>query len=224
MLVDIIIIVIVAIFVLIGWKRGLLLSVYSLLSMFIAVALACMLSPLVSSAIEAAGVQDKLETNITEYLDTRLTEKFGENADITVDEASDELMLPSFITGKLSDGVKESAQNTIHSISQSIASNAAEFVCTMIAFLIVFIVVLIILHVIKIVLKIASRLPVLKQADALGGLIVGFVEGILFICILTLILSVFASSPSTQSIVSSVQNSHIGKFFYENNFIGHIMW
>lgn len=223
MLVDIVVVVVIALFVLIGWKRGFLLSVYSLVSMIIAIVLACVLSPVVSSAVEATGVHDKLDTSITEYLDTRLAEKFGENVDITVDEASNELMLPSFISDRISEDIKKGESGQIHSISQRLASEASGFVCTMIAFIIVFIIVLIILHVIKVVLKVATKLPVLKQADALGGLIIGFAEGIVFVCILSMILSVFASSPSAQNIIASVQESHIGRLFYENNFIGYIM-
>ena len=44
MIVDIIIAAVAVLFAFIGWKRGFLLSVYSLLSMVIAVALSCMLS------------------------------------------------------------------------------------------------------------------------------------------------------------------------------------
>ena len=47
MLVDIIVVVIVLAFILVGWKRGFLLSVYALFSMIVAVALACVLSPAV---------------------------------------------------------------------------------------------------------------------------------------------------------------------------------
>ena len=40
MLVDIIVVVIVLAFILVGWKRGFMLSVYDLFSMIVAVALA----------------------------------------------------------------------------------------------------------------------------------------------------------------------------------------
>ncbi len=63
MLVDIIVVVIVLAFILVGWKRGFMLSVYALFSMIVAVALACVLSPAVSAGLEKTGLQDKLETN-----------------------------------------------------------------------------------------------------------------------------------------------------------------
>ena len=94
MLVDIIVVVIVFGFILIGWRRGFLLSVYSLFSMIIAIVLACILSPIVSSGIEKTGVRDKLETKISAYVETELTDKFGANASVSAEEAADELPLP----------------------------------------------------------------------------------------------------------------------------------
>lgn len=64
MLVDIIIVVIVLGFILVGWRRGFLLSVYALFSMIIAIVLACVLTPVVSSGLEKTGIPDKLETKI----------------------------------------------------------------------------------------------------------------------------------------------------------------
>ena len=68
-----------------------------------------------------------------------------------------------------------------------------------------------------------DMLPVLKQADAVGGVLIGFVQGVLFICVLALLLSVFSSTQSMRGIVSAVEDSHIAKYIYENNFIGQII-
>lgn len=57
MLVDIIIVVIVLGFILVGWRRGFLLSVYALFSMIIAIVLACVLTPVVSSGLEKREFQ-----------------------------------------------------------------------------------------------------------------------------------------------------------------------
>ena len=222
MLVDIIVVVIVFGFILIGWRRGFLLSVYSLFSMIIAIVLACILSPIVSSGIEKTGVRDKLETKISAYVETELTDKFGANASVIAEEAADELPLPGFLTGKIAENVKENATAPIQHISDSIAAKSAEFVCELIAFIIVFFVVVAIMIVLKSVLRLATKLPVLKQVDALGGVLIGFAEGILFICVLALLLSIFSSAQSMQGIVSAVEKSHIAKFIYENNFIGRI--
>ena len=67
MLVDIIVVVIVLAFILVGWKRGFMLSVYALFSMIVAVALACVLSPAVSAGLEKTGLQDKLETKLLQH-------------------------------------------------------------------------------------------------------------------------------------------------------------
>lgn len=223
MLVDIILVVLVLGFILVGWKRGFLLSVYSLFSMIIAIVLACVLSPLVSSGIEKTGIPDKLETKISSYVETELTDKFGANADVSAEEAAAELPLPDFLIGKIAENVIENDATPIKSISNRIGAKSAEFICDIIAFILVFFIVVAIMMTLKIVLKLATKLPVLKQADAVGGVLIGFVEGILFICVLALLLSVFSSAQSMQGIVDAVEKSHIAKFIYQNNFIGKII-
>ena len=200
MLVDIIVVVIVLAFILVGWKRGFLLSVYALFSMIVAVALACVLSPAVSAGLEKTGLQDKLETKISAYVETELTEKFGENADISTEEAAEELPLPSFLTGKIAEDAEESAVSPIKSVSERVGIQSAGLICGIIAFILIFFIVMVIMMVLKIILKLASKLPVLKQADAVGGVLIGFVQGVLFICVLALLLSVFSSTQSMRGI------------------------
>lgn len=223
MLVDIIIVVIVLGFILVGWRRGFLLSVYALFSMIIAIVLACVLTPVVSSGLEKTGIPDKLETKISSYVETELTDKFGANADVSAEEAADELPLPGFLAGKIADDIKAGADAPIKSISRSVGRKSAEFICSIIAFILVFFIVVAIMTVLKSILKLATKLPVLKQADAVGGVLIGFAEGVVFLCVLALLLSVFSSAQSMQGIVSAVEKSHIAKFIYENNFIGKII-
>ena len=220
MLVDIIIVVIVLGFILVGWRRGFLLSVYALFSMIIAIVLACVLTPVVSSGLEKTGIPDKLETKISSYVETELTDKFGANADVSAEEAADELPLPGFLAGKIADDIKAGADAPIKSISRR---KSAEFICSIIAFILVFFIVVAIMTILKSILKLATKLPVLKQADAVGGVLIGFAEGVVFLCVLALLLSVFSSAQSMQGIVSAVEKSHIAKFIYENNFIGKII-
>lgn len=223
MLVDIIIVVIVLGFILVGWRRGFLLSVYALFSMIIAIVLACVLTPVVSSGLEKTGIPDKLETKISSYVETELTDKFGANADVSAEEAADELPLPGFLAGKIADDIKAGADAPIKSISRSVGRKSAEFICSIIAFILVFFIVVAIMTILKSILKLATKLPVLKQADAVGGVLIGFAEGVVFLCVLALLLSVFSSAQSMQGIVSAVEKSHIAKFIYENNFIGKII-
>lgn len=81
----------------------------------------------------------------------------------------------------------------IKSISRSVGRKSAEFICSIIAFILVFFIVVAIMTILKSILKLATKLPVLKQADAVGGVLIGFAEGVVFLCVLALLLSVFSS-------------------------------
>ena len=77
-----------------------------------------------------------------------------------------------------------------------IAFRLADIVLTAIAYLVIMVVVSIVLRVVVAATGLIRRLPVIKQADKLGGLIVGLVEGIavVFFTVVTAISGTQAAS------------------------------
>jgi uncharacterized membrane protein required for colicin V production len=78
------------------------------------------------------------------------------------------------------------------------------------------------MQVLKIALKIAVKLPLVKQTDKIGGILVGFLQGALFVLVLLLFVSTLSSTEFMSGIVKEIENSTITAFLYESNFIGKI--
>lgn len=223
MLVDIILIAVLALFVFIGWKRGLVMSIFLLASTILAIFLAGVLSPVVSEGLEKLGAAEKMAPTFTEYIEDVMQEEYLEKGKSNVNNATKSLPLPGFIKDKLAVNVEYVAQEEISELAGDIGLRAAELVCALLAFVIVFVLVMIIMMVLKRVLKIVVKIPILKQTDQIGGIIIGFVQGALFVLVVLLVISVLASASYMHTVVEAVENSTITKFVYESNFIGKII-
>ena len=227
MLVDIILVLIILAFVVLGWIRGFMLSVFALASTLVAIILASMLSPVVSSWIEKTGAADAMGNKFASYVETGLTENLDKAANVNIEEAVAELPLPQFFTESISDKITEQtvemSEESIKNISEKIGQEAATVVCGIIGFIIVFVIVYVLLQVVKNVLKIASKLPIIKQADKLGGIAIGLVEGVLFVLLILLIVSMFSSVQGMKGVIEAVEESTLARFAYENNIIGKII-
>ena len=222
MIVDIILIAIMAIAVFVGWKRGLVMSVFLLGATIIAIFVASVLSPVVATGLEKLGVADAMAPKFSSIVEENLMEEYNENGAVDVNSAIEKLPLPSFLTEKISSGVNDKAEESISKISADIGAKAATLACAVIAFIIIFVLVIIVMQVLKIALKIAVKLPLVKQTDKIGGILVGFLQGALVVLVLLLFVSTLSSTEFMSGIVKEIENSTITAFLYESNFIGKI--
>lgn len=223
MLVDIILIAVIGLAVFLGWKRGLVLSVFLLGSTILAIFLASILSPVVSMGLDKMGVAKAMTPGFSSIVEESLTEEYEKSKEIDIETATEKLPLPSFLSEEISTKVDDTAEESISKISNKIGSQAAGVVCSIIAFVIVFIIVMIAMQIIKAALKIVVKLPFLNRVDKIGGIIVGFIEGVLFVLVFLLFVSALSPVGFMQSAVRAIENSTITRFLYESNFVGKII-
>lgn len=227
MFLDIIFILIVVFFVFLGWKRGLMLSAFSLASTFVALIIAIIFTPAASSWLQNTDTVKDMKTSFSSYIETKLDESVGEMTKTEIDKTIRELPLPEFVTDKLSAGAAEFtddlSEESFADFSQKIGNDAAKIACGLVGFVIVFIIIKIALFIAKYVLKITSQIPVIHQIDKIGGIAIGFAEGVFCVMVLLLLVSFFSSMPQMQGLLDAVNNSHLTKYAYENNLIGEII-
>lgn len=149
---DIIAVLLIFLFAVIGMRRGLMLTILDVCSLAISIIVSVMFAGPVSKLIMSMGVEDKF---------------------------------------------------------QSLA----------IAFIVVFVVSWIGLYILKALVKILQKLPIIRQLDGLGGLLVGLAGGVLVVCVFAVFLHTFGSQETVASLLKTVDESVVMKFFYEKNFI-----
>ena len=207
LIVDILIIAIIALFIFWGYHRGLIGVAFKIITFFAAIIIALLLYNPVSNIIIE-------KTQIDENIENSIIEKFSSKEDEQIKEEDIENMsevLVNYIknyTSEVQDATVSMVAKQVSTLSINVAVAIGLFILTKIL-LIIF----------KALSKILAELPVINQFDKTGGIIYGLLEGILVILIILAIISLCASMIENFEIVSSINNSYIGKFLYNNNII-----
>ena len=218
---DIVVILVILLFAYLGYRRGLLLGIYSIGAYFIAIFLGFVLRKPVVAFINKTPLPDKLYNNIYNRLLEYNTSKAGEGV-VSSKDYIESLKLPSLIENFLKKNIA-GGQSAFESLAESISAKVTGFIITVLAFLVTFVIVLILMLILKRIFKTARELPVIKQVDSLGGILLGALEGILIVCIAVLFVYLFSSRESFAPVLESIEESKIAYFFFEKNFLAGIL-
>lgn len=222
-IVDVVIVLIIGISVLIGKKRGLVLSLISTLSIVIAMVASYFLMPPVSSLIVKAGLQEKAETAIGSVVEEG-AKALGDKATVTCEQLMENSQIPEFMKKGISSIMSsEKKDGGVREMSDKIATKVAGASVKILAFLISFLVVSIALLIIKLLWKGVKELPVIHQIDSIGGVLFGLVAGILLINCLMLLFGALYSFGLVKDFTGIIRESLLGSLFYEHNLLGMII-
>lgn len=216
---DIILIAVVGISAIVGLVRGLIKTVFGLVSMIVAVLLTIFLTPQVSGYImENTEFDEMISEKSIELLG------IGDSFSIELDDtmAKDvirDLPLPENIVGSLQDNMQPQTIELmdVSNVVDYIGSSVASMAVNALVFFLLFIVISIILNAIVTLLDLISQLPVLDQMNKLGGFLVGTLIGVVIVWIGLLGMSFVISIQATTELSEMIETSILTKLFYYNN-------
>ena len=240
------VILILIIFALIGWRKGVIRLVLSLVSMIITIMAAVVIAPLATTAIKnntnideniAQSIYTVLyENKVDEYfedkqvltggIDISQVESHIQTVTDVVAEVGDKINLPESLTeavkampdSELMSVIREYGEASVKEITiRLIALRLADIVLTAIAYLVIMVVVSIVLRVVVAATGLIRRLPVIKQADKLGGLIVGLVEGIAVVWIFFTVVTAISGTQAASNILVQIHGNAILESLYNCN-------
>ena len=196
---DLIVVLIVALFTFIGYKQGLIKTAIKITSFFIAIIVALILyKPVSTLIIGSTTIDDKIESTIIEKITPE-----GMNPE---DEASE--------TTKIPQGFIKEANNSIKDTAKTITVKIIEL-CTV---LVLYIIARIVLKFIAALGDLIAKLPILKQFNKLGGTVFGALKGLLIVYIILAII--YLISPLLkENTTKKIDESILIKFMYNNNVI-----
>lgn len=143
-----------------------------------------------------------------------------------VAEVGDKINLPESLTeavkampdSELMSVIREYGEASAKEITiRLIAFRLADIVLTAIAYLVIMVVVSIVLRVVVAATGLIRRLPVIKQADKLGGLIVGLVEGIAVVWIFFTVVTAISGTQAASNILVQIHGNAILESLYNCN-------
>ena len=198
LIIDIAIIAIVVLSIFLGYRKGLVALSIQLFAFIIAVVITFILyQPITNFIVNATGIDEAIQNSILEKANDIMQED-SEMSNTIVEEVKND-MLPE--------------------TARTISINIITFVVVIVLFLLVKIG----LRFVTAMANLVAKLPILKQANELGGIIYGFIRGLLIIYVILLVVNISGEISPENSVYKSVNETNLGKFMVEYNVLNVFM-
>lgn len=203
MVLDIFVIALIALSMLLGYKKGLVNLAIKLMALFLSLLISVFLyNPIANFVINVTNIDETIENHIYDKVLSNMEEDKvnGEQKSylgITVQQAKDGMM-----------------------------SEAARSLSINIVRLGVFIILLVGLRIglnfVSALANLAVRMPMLRQFNQIGGAAYGLLRGLLVLLIALSILQIITETTPKNVVYEQVEKSYVTKFAYDNNIINKI--
>ena len=214
LLVDIIILIIMALCIFIGYKRGLIKCAINVLSFFVAIIVVILLTtPVTNLIINNTKIDDNIKETILDKLD------IGNLEDGQVELNENSSNLPEVVREYINNLMVEINSTATGDIAQALAENISVMIINVAVAIILFIGTKLVLVFIKVLADIIGKIPLLKQFNKAGGIIYGIAKGIVTIYLLLAVISIIVPLLSNTVITDAINQSMIGKAMYNNNIL-----
>lgn len=214
LLVDIIILIIMALCIFIGYKRGLIKCAINVLSFFVAIIVVILLTTPVSNLIIN---NTKIDDNIRETILGKLD--IGNLSDGQMELNENSSNLPEVVREYINNLMIEINSTTTGDVAQALAENISVMIINVAVAIILFIGTKLALVFVKVLADIIGKIPLLKQFNKAGGIIYGVAKGIVTIYLLLAVISIIIPLLSNTFITDAINQSMIGKAMYDNNIL-----
>lgn len=192
---DIVVVLIIVLFAVYGWRRGFMRSIIGLLSLAASIVLAYILRPIISDLLNASPLHNIVLGSISERLNSSAAEKAA--------------LLPKAIQS-----VAESGTNALTS---GMAAQLTGFVINIISFILVLAAARLIILVAARILKTASKLPVIGLIDKAAGMFVGVVKAVVIVYVVLAIIGAAVPATDNNYLIYTIENSMLAKSMYVQN-------
>lgn len=216
---DIAAIIIILVFTVIGIRSGFLYSVFRLVSYLLSVIFAIKFYPVLSNMLKNTvlytSIKDAVIKGIIRQQEANPAGLEGSTADSIVVG----LKVPGFIKEAILENIIKKDILGIQKILDAIGSEIAMLVLNILSVILIYLIIRFGLVFARVIIKAIASLPVFKQLDKTGGLVLGALEGVLVVYILCAVLILFSAFPKFSSTIDSIEDSQFANYFYQNNFI-----
>lgn len=205
------VILILALAIWAGMRRGLVRSIVLMGGSIIAIVLASTFSRPAADAIFDGFVRDRLVTAAETRLSTSAITGAQEKAVAILEELPDPIAnllrsqpgdgsgsIEAVIRGKAEATARQLAETAVDTAVRPLAISLLNSIC----FVVIFLLLMIVVHLLASLVNRIFRLPVLKQFNQVGGAVVGALQGGLVIILYVAVLQVIASSGSPEAAIS----------------------
>ncbi len=219
-IIDIILAMLMAVCLIVGWKRGFVKSLMDLASNLIAFIVAKIVSVQLAPTVYSQYFEQKAHDTLTRELASA-----GDSAAAQVQSAFDSI--PESLSGflgligidkqnmaqELSQKLGQGDSQAIDVLMTNIVSPVVTAVLKLVIFVAAFALAVLLLKIVTLILDKLTELPAVKQANEIFGLLFGAVKGVIVIAVVCFILELAAGMIDSESFTSLVESSKVVSVF-----------
>lgn len=231
-----IVLVVMAIYILRGYRRGFIKSLASMASLIISVILVNFATPYVTEFLKSqTPVYDYIlekseETFVIPQIDERAdqqksedkTDEESETKQNSVDDRIiDQLPLPDALKNVIKESNTPEYYSALaaKSISDFVPKYMANLILNILSFVITFILVMSFIWLAVMTLNIIASLPVLSGINRILGLVLGFLQGLIIVWISFLIITIFSNTDAGRQLMTMIAESPVLSSLYDANLL-----
>ena len=160
------------------------------------------------------------KTQIDEWLNIRIEETLigHEIADgelINKDKTNMSENVVDFINSIVKDGINEAKESIVTYVAQQLS----KFMIFTLTLIFLIIIIRVILGLVRGMAEFIARLPIINLVDKSGGLVYGFLKGLVIIYVVLAILSIISPLIADLRILNAISDSQLGSKMYNNNLL-----
>ncbi len=196
-----------------GYIQGLVVSLFNLLSSIAAVVISFIAYPAFTALFKATPVYEAIRGPI--YNSVNSLSQGLET--VTPESLVSALKLPQAVSDSILSRVSEGGTDA-GAITSNTSDVVTDFLLQIISIVLIFIIVKLLLLLLKKVVKQITKLPLIRQVDKFGGIVIGLFEAFVLLTVVGALFALFSGSVDS-GVLSAVEGSVIGRFFYDGNLL-----
>ena len=213
-----------------GYRKGLVKMIFSVLSVFIILALVTIFTPIAKDIVSDSPVEKWIYEKVDKYVDESL-DKVLEDSPVSGIGKKDQtkvikkLSLPENIKTEMikSNNEKGYKDLKVDNFSDYVTSFVTDKVLNALVFVALLIVVSILVYLAIFLLDIVAKLPIIKFFNKGGGAALGFVEGVLIIWVACIVITMFSTTDWGQTLFKEIDKNPVLEMIYTNNYLQKII-
>ncbi len=215
------VIVIIGALAFIGFKKGMIKMVFSLVSTIAALLIAMLFSPVVAGMMKSneaiVGFFDEKIAAVVDFSSEEVKEETEEEQQSWIES----LPLPETFKQSISENNTEEnyLSMQVDRFEEYACRQITNMIINAIAFVVTLVLAIIALAILCKTLDLLAKLPLLKQINAAAGLAAGAAEGLLVVWILFVILTMFAGTEFGSEAMGMIAENPLLDFLYKNNMV-----
>lgn len=207
-IVDIVILAILALCVVLGYRKGLTKCLINVLAFLIAIVIAAMLFKPASAIVRAnSEVDENIQSSIVSVFEQEEKDKKDEN------EKSSPIV--DYLTEKAKDATEEKKKEIVNNAAKELAIKIVD----VLSFIGIFIIVRILLIFVKALADLITKLPIIKQCDKIGGIVYGVLQALVIIFIALALITFISTVINKYELLNLVNQSYVGSILNNNNIL-----